>query len=158
MIFIDMGVGHSYSPRPCIFAATIGRFQPSRRMKYSRIVNPWKYYIPDCDQRSTSQYILQFLFESIQCTVKWTVASWQCRSHKYNPCTGVSIPLWPRLCSFCSAHSESSLWAGKNKHNLGDNGMDTPVDHLTLTKNWQNHVTGDHATKLSDQMELTVPR
>ena len=36
----------------------------------------------------------------------------------------------PRLCLFCSAHSESSLRAGPNKHNLGDNGMDTPVDTI----------------------------
>ena len=41
--------------------------------------------------------------------------------------TGISIPLSPKLCLFCSAHSESSLWTGKYKHNLGDNGMDTPV-------------------------------
>ena len=34
----------------------------------------------------------------------------------------------PRLCLFCSAHGESSLRAGKNKHNLSDNGMDTPVN------------------------------
>ena len=45
--------------------------------------------------------------------------------------TGVSIPLSPRLCLFFPAHSEDSLWAEQNKHNLGDNGMDTPV-HLDL--------------------------
>ena len=54
-------------------------------------------------------------------------------------CTGVSIPSSPRLCLFCSTHGQSSLWAGKNKHNLGDNGMDsmdTPEHTDRLIRFW----------------------
>ena len=46
---------------------------------------------------------------------------------KDSEATLVSIPLWTRLCLFFPAHSVDSQWAEQNKHNLGDNGMDTPV-------------------------------